>query len=669
MMTFFHLPRILVHHPAMLTVGAMVALGLGAMLSLVIEFGTVNTRLNELSNVVLAPTVAPEMRSNVINTSLQVRKYLDYPDPARRLQEEGDAEFADFRDQFARLANSEIGIRHARHLSAAQRAVEGSVHNIFTLALVLSVAMLAFGLLAARRLIHTVTVPLRRLTEGTQILGAGNLAHRVEYARDDEFGELVRGFNQMSGQLQQSLTELRDSSERQGQRIDERTRELIVQASHDALTGLANRARLQEFMNDAIKVASRRGEKLALLLLDLDGFKDINDSLGHDQGDRLLREIAERLQGQAREGDLTARIGGDEFCLLLAGDAGIFRATEIAQRCLSALNAPIQLNGTTTHPRASIGIALYPDDAETPADLLKVADTAMYAAKGAGKHRYVFYETDMTEKAERQLELESALREAVEWGEFELHYQPQIELGKGRMSGVEALIRWRRPEHGLIPPDEFIPVAERIGLIDTIGVWVLETACRQAVAWQKEGVGAFVMAVNISPGHFGSAGFVDTVARTLHETGVAPACLEIEVTESVTRDSLRHASVSEALRLLGVRVAIDDFGTGYSSLAVLKKMPIDTLKLDRAFICDMLEDSGSSVLIGTLIGMARSLGLSTVAEGVETLEQVQVLTGLGCPFAQGYYFSRPVTANLIPSLARKNFLKPFVEELFAEASK
>lgn len=674
MMTFFHLPRILVHHPAMLTVGAMVVLGLGAMLSLVTEFGTVNARLKDLSNVALSSIAPPEMRSNVINTRLRVNKSLDYPGPAPDLQEEGDqeegdAELANFRDQFARLANSEIETRHARHLSVAQKAVEGSVHNIFTLAVALSVAMLAFGLLTARRLIHAVNVPLRRLTEGTQILGAGNLAHRVEYAHDDEFGELVRGFNRMSGQLQQSLTELRKSSERQGQQIDEGTRELVVQASHDALTGLANRARLQVFMNDAIKGADRRGEKLALLLLDLDGFKDINDSLGHDQGDRLLCEIAERLRGQVREGDLTARIGGDEFCLLLLDDAGILRASEVAQRCLDALNAPVHLSGTTARPRASIGIALYPDHAETAADLLKAADTAMYAAKGAGKHRYVVYETDMTDKAEQQLELESALREAVEWGEFELHYQPQIELGKGRMSGVEALIRWRRPEHGLVPPDEFIPVAERIGLIDMIGAWVLETACRQAVAWQKEGVGALVMAVNISPGHFGSPGFVDTVAQTLLETGMAPACLEIEVTESVTRDSLRHASISDALRRLGVRVAIDDFGTGYSSLAVLKKMPIDTLKLDRAFICDMLEDSASTVLIGTLIGMARSLNLSTVAEGVETLEQVQVLSGLGCPMAQGYYFSRPVTANLIPNLAGTNFLKPFVNEPLAKASK
>jgi diguanylate cyclase (GGDEF)-like protein len=499
-----------------------------------------------------------------------------------------------------------------------------------------------------------VSEPLQKLRQGVAMLGAGNLTHRVEYARNDAFGELVRDFNQMSDQLQQNLSKLQHCNMLQAQRIEAHARELIVQTNQDALTGLANRGRLHEFMEQAIQLTGREG-KFALLLVDLDGFKDINVSEGHAHGDRLLRVVARRLQGQIQEGDLAARVGGDEFCLLLM-NVDVWRTTELARRCLTALNAPIYLDGTTTQPRASVGITFYPDDAETPAELLKAADMAMYAAKGAGKHRYALYETGMTQKVEHQLALESSLRQAVERGEFKLHYQPQIELGSGRMSGVEALIRWPRPEHGLVPPDEFIPVAERIGLIDAIGVWVLETACRQAVIWQQEGLTSLVMAVNISPGHFESPGFTDTVARVLLVTGIAPKCLEIEVTESVTRDSLRHASISESLRRLGVRVAIDDFGTGYSSLAVLRKMPIDTLKLDRAFIRDMLEDSGSSMLIGTLIGMAKGLHLTTVAEGVETLEQVRVLTALGCPLAQGYYFSRPVTADLIPALARTNFM-------------
>lgn len=575
-----------------------------------------------------------------------------------RLQQEQTFGMSHFNDTYARL---ESLLQDSRQRMATwkmmtpQQTVETAARRVLILVVILGLALLAFGLLAVWHLARAVSEPLQKLKQGVTMLGAGNLAHRVEYARDDAFGELVRDFNQMSDQMQQNLLKLQQRNTLQAQRIEERTRELIVQTSHDPLTGLANRARLHEFMEDAIESSGRRDRKFALLLVDLDGFKDINVSEGHAQGDRLLRVVARRLQGQIQEEDLAARVGADEFCLLLM-DVDIERTTEFARRCLHALNAPIYLDDTTTRLRASIGITFYPDDAETPAELLKAADMAMYAAKSAGKHRYALYETGMTQKVARQLALETSLRGAVERGEFELHYQPQIELGSGRVSGVEALIRWPRREHGLVPPDEFIPVAESIGLIDAIGVWVLETACRQAVIWQQEGLTSLVMAVNISPGHFESPDFTDTVARVLLVTGIAPECLEIEVTESVTRDSLRHASISESLRRLGVRVAIDDFGTGYSSLAVLKKMPIDTLKLDRAFIRDMLEDSGSSMLIGTLIGMAKGLHLTTVAEGVETLEQVRVLTGLGCPLAQGYYFSRPVTADLIPALARTNFM-------------
>ena len=575
-----------------------------------------------------------------------------------RLQQAQSFARSRFDDAYTRLGSLLHGSRQQMagwKITTPQQAVETSARRVLVLVVVLGLALLAIGLLALWHLARSAAEPLQKLKQGVAMLGAGNLAHRVEYMRDDAFGHLVRDFNQMSDQLQQSLVQLQQSNTRQAKRIEADTRELIEQTSHDPLTGLATRARLNECMEDAIASCRRREGTFALLLLDMDGFKDINVSEGHAHGDRLLRVIARRLQGQMQEEDLAARVSGDEFCLLLM-DVDIERTTEFARRCLHALNAPIHLDGTMTRPRASIGITFYPGDAETPDELLKAADMAMYAAKNAGKHRYALYETGMTQKVTRQLALETALREAVERGEFELHYQPQIDLPSGRMSGVEALIRWPRHGHGLVPPDEFIPIAERIGLIQAIGVWVLETACRQAVMWHQEGLPAMVMAVNISPGHFESPDFTDTVARVLLVTGIAPECLEIEVTESVTRDSLRHASISASLRRLGVRVAIDDFGTGYSSLAVLKKMPIDTLKLDRAFIRDMLEDSGSSMLIGTLIGMSKGLHLTTVAEGVETLEQVRVLTALGCPLAQGYYFSRPVKADLIPALARTDFL-------------
>lgn len=519
----------------------------------------------------------------------------------------------------------------------------------------LGITLLALGMWAMWRLTRRSAEPLRQLTHAMTMLGAGQLGHRVSYSRNDAYADVISAFNQMSDQLQRNVSRLQRSNTLQAKRLAEGARELIAQTSHDPLTGLATRARLHAFMGDAIESCGHCEEQFALLLIDLDGFKNINVSAGHAHGDRLLRVIARRLQGQIEEEDLAARVSGDEFCLVLK-NVDVERTTEFSRRCLHALNAPIHLDGAVIRPRASIGITFYPGDAATPDDLLKAANMAMVAAKNAGKHRYALYETGMTQKAAHELALESALRVAVEQGQFELHYQPQIELASGRMTGIEALIRWPRPGHGLVPPDEFIAVAERLDLINAIGVWVLETACRQAVAWHQAGFPHLVIAVNISPGHFESPDFADTVARVLLVTGIAPQCLEIEVTESVTRDSLRHASISEALRQLGVRVAIDDFGTGYSSLAVLKKMPIDTLKLDRAFIRDMLEDSGSSMLIGTLIGMAKGLHLSTVAEGVETLEQVRVLTALGCPMAQGYYFSRPVTADLIPALADTDFL-------------
>ena len=445
---------------------------------------------------------------------------------------------------------------------------------------------------------------------------------------------------------------LRDVTELQ------RTQETVRRLAYfDSLTGLVNRGRFQQHLDDAIRAALRRGERLALLFLDLDGFKDVNDTLGHHQGDCLLQEVGRRLQGQIRDVDVAARLGGDEFCLLLMNvDDNGHTAADVAHRCLDALTQPIVLEGKNIGARGSIGIAVYPTDAAESNGLLRAADTAMYAAKSAGKNRFAFYDASMTEIVERRLTLESALRDALKRGEFELHYQPQVSLVTGRMSGVEALVRWRRPGVGLVPPEEFIEIVEQIGLISALGNWVLDTACRQAAVWQRAGFEGLHMSVNISPSHFESPEFVDTVARTVRESGIVPARLEIEITESMTRDPQRHVEACLALQKVGVRIAIDDFGTGYSSLSVLKHMPIDTLKLDRQFIHDMALDDASAVMTGTIIGLASGLNLVVVAEGVETIEQVQVLTGLGCTMAQGYYFCRPAPADRILELRDFNFL-------------
>ncbi|MES2562689.1 MAG: EAL domain-containing protein [Pseudomonadota bacterium] len=471
----------------------------------------------------------------------------------------------------------------------------------------------------------------------------------------------IAKLEEMDDQPAQFALILRDVTELQ--RAQEAVRRL---AYFDSLTGLVNRGRFHQHLDDAIRAAMRRGERLALLFLDLDGFKDVNDTLGHHQGDCLLQEVGRRLQGQIRDVDVAARLGGDEFCLLLMNvDNNGHTAADVAQRCLEALTEPVVLEGKNIGARGSIGIAVYPADAAEANGLLKAADTAMYAAKNAGKHRFAFYDASMTEIVERRLTLESALRDALKLGEFELHYQPQISLVTGRMSGVEALARWRRPGFGLVSPEEFIGLAEQMGVISALGNWVLDAACRQAAAWQRAGLEGVQMAVNISPSHFESPGFVDIVARMVRDSGINPASLEIEITESITRNPQRHIDACLALQKLGVRIAIDDFGTGYSSLSVLKHMPINTLKLDRQFIHDMALDDASAVMTGTIVGLASGLNLVVVAEGVETIEQVQVLTGLGCKLAQGYYFCRPVPADQIPTFRETNFLDSTAVELTA----
>jgi predicted signal transduction protein with EAL and GGDEF domain len=357
-----------------------------------------------------------------------------------------------------------------------------------------------------------------------------------------------------------------------------------------------------------------------------------------------------------RETEVVSRLGGDEFCLLLVDidDEGR-AAAQMAQRCLDVLSAPLYLQGTAVSVLCSVGIAIFPTDATEPYELLRAADMAMYEAKSAGKHDYAFYDARMTEAVNERLATEAALRVAISRGELELHYQPQVSLSNGRMVGVEALVRWWRPEIGLVAPDEFISVAEQIGVIGEIGGWVLETACRQAVAWEREGLPPMLMAVNISSRHFEAPAFVESVARVLRDSGMAPEQLEIEITESLTRDPERHALICRALQELGVRVAIDDFGIGYSSLSVLTQMPINTMKLDRQFVHNLTTDERAVVMTGTVISMAAGLHFGVVAEGVETREQLQVLTGLGCTIAQGYYFCRPLPADQIPAFTHRDF--------------
>ncbi len=427
-------------------------------------------------------------------------------------------------------------------------------------------------------------------------------------------------------------------------------------AYSDELTGLASRAYFYKHVEDVIRAAQRREEQFALLYLDLDGFKDINDSLGHDTGDELLKIVARRLQGILRETDFIARLSGDEFCILVDNISDHRDAAEVANRSLREINRPLQLLARELRPRCSIGIAHFPQDGDDFQTLLKAADSAMYAAKKEGKHRYAFYQKRHTIEADQRLQMEQDLRLAIDREQLELHYQPQIDLKNGRMIGVEALIRWQHPEQGLIPPFQFIEVAERIGMIKPLGNWVLETACNQAAKWRMLGLPDFRIAVNISPLHFNDPALLTTVKEVLQQTGLSPTNLELEITENVVQTNGDDFSIFEQLRELGVRISMDDFGTGYSSLSSLKSLPIDCLKIDRIFISDILKDESASILLGTIVDIAHALGHVVVAEGVEEEEQLKVLRGAACDMVQGFLFSRPVLPESIPALARTCFL-------------
>ncbi len=415
------------------------------------------------------------------------------------------------------------------------------------------------------------------------------------------------------------------------------------QVMHDALTGLPNRTLLRDRLALAIRRAERFGTQLGVMFLDLDGFKHINDSLGHSAGDALLIAIAERLADCVREYDTVARIGGDEFVLLIERVDDRATLSMLASRVLAVLSEPLTLLGKTHGITCSIGISTYPQDARIEEDLLKQADLAMYRAKDAGRNNFQFFTLQMQQRLNADLNLQRQLTHALERGEFLLHYQPQVSLRSGRIIGVEALIRWQSPELGLVPPNHFIPFAEESNLILGIGEWVLETACAQTRDWIDAGLVVVPVAINVAAKQF-SHQRVDRLAETvLHRYRLDARLLELELTESMSMsDPEATIAWMQRLKALGVSIAIDDFGTGYSSLAYLKRFPIDRLKIDRAFISGLTDEPRDHAITTTVIRLAHSLGLVTVAEGVETVGQVRLLADEFCDEMQGYYFSRPL---------------------------
>jgi diguanylate cyclase len=424
-------------------------------------------------------------------------------------------------------------------------------------------------------------------------------------------------------------------------------------ATHDALTSLPNRVLLDDRMSQAIAQAQRAGEGFAVCVLDLDRFKLINDSMGHRAGDELLKQIARRLVNCVRSVDTIARLGGDEFVMVLGQVALPEDAERLGRKVIDELAAPIKIGELEVHTSASIGVAFYPSDGTTIETLYAHADAAMYCAKNRGGSNVQCFVASMNLASEDRVRFEADLHRALKLQQFELHYQPKVNAAGMQIHSVEALIRWRHPEHGLIAPGEFIPLAEDSGLIVPIGEWVLREACRQARAWQDQGLPMVRIAVNVSALQFRRLDLVDTVRRALTDANVNARYLEIELTESaVMTHPEESVEILERLSRMGVVVSVDDFGTGYSSISYLRRFPIDKLKIDRTFISNVMTSAEDASIVRAIISLAHGLRLKVVAEGVETAEQVAFLQKLGCDQYQGFYFSRPVTATVFEELLR-----------------
>jgi len=472
-----------------------------------------------------------------------------------------------------------------------------------------------------------------------EIVGLKGRRRRVEQHAAPLYGH--------DGRIRSILAVVRDISERA-----DAESQVHYLAHYDLLTGLPNRALFRDRLLQAMAQAKRSDTLIAVMFLDIDDFKDVNDTLGHAVGDQLLKEIAQRIRSCMREYDTVARFGGDEFGIIQTDVQTVEAAADLAERVLGMLGEPFHIEGHEIHSGASVGMTIYPfDDAQADA-LLRNADMAMYKAKREGRNRFQFYVAELNEMVQRRAALERDLRIALQKQQFRLHYQPQLDLTTGRIVGVEALLRWRHPERGEISPAEFIPVAESSGLIMPIGDWVLRTACREARAWQDAGLPPVRVAINLSAMQFRHRNLLDTITSALAESGLEPRWLEVELTESlIMRDVRATIDTLQHLHELGVQIAVDDFGTGYSSLSYLTRFPVSKIKLDKSFVRDVDKRDGAAIA-RTVIALGHSLNMKVMAEGVETEYQLRFLREHACNEVQGYYFSRPMSAGAIQRLLR-----------------
>ena len=539
-------------------------------------------------------------------------------------------------------------------LDAGAGALAARVAGVTVAAIVLS-SLLFLALLRS-----VVLGPINRLRRSAVAIGRGQLDTPIVALRDDEIGELASAFGEMTSRLAESMSALHGSHAK-----------IERLAYRDSLSGLPNRRALLDLVEASVVAAARRRGRLAVMFLDLDDFKRLNDSEGHAAGDRLLCEVADRLRActgmpedapapmsssppdASRAGPVpddptanrVARVGGDEFVVLLGDVDGPGEARTVARDILSALAEPVAFDGRARTVGTSIGIALYPDDASDVDGLLTCADTAMYAAKQAGRNTWRVYERAMREEIDARVALEAELREALARGALELHYQPQLRAATGAIAGMEALVRWPHPERGRIGPDQFVPIAEETGLIGPLGEWVLDEACRQWRCWHDEGIAPERIAVNVSLRQFALGDIVVGVASALERHGLPASALEVEITESCVMEGAENVvRTLEAVRATGVHVAMDDFGTGHSSLGALASLPIDTLKIDRCFVSGVEPGSANDRIVTAILELGAGLGLGIVAEGVETAAELDYLAARGCQVVQGYHLGRPMAA-------------------------
>lgn len=530
------------------------------------------------------------------------------------------------------------------YISVYSDAVQNLIEQMFVLFLVMMVLSNLTGIYLSIYLRRRISDPILSLAEiSHQVTNYNDYRLRAEVHSDDEIGLLSENFNKMLEQIQLRDTMLADKVEQRTDELKKLNDRLRYDANHDILTGLPNRNLFSDRANQALKDSDRNKNKAAIFFIDLDNFKTINDTLGHDVGDQLLQIVAQRLQNVVRKNDTVSRFGGDEFNILLRDINHVESAALIAGKILDELQKPIQVETHMLNVTASLGMAIYPDDAKNVTLLQQHADTAMYSAKELGKNKYQIYNENLNIKNNERLTIINDLRSAIKNEEFQLVYQPKVDAQDDTIFGLETLIRWHHPERGLLMPDRFIPFAEESGIIVDIDLWVLRTACKQVQTWNQKYQRNMTLAVNMSSHHFSDHHFIDVLHDLLTETEMPAELLEFELTERVLVDSSDVTMANlKALKALGARLSIDDFGTGYSSLNYLRKFPIDIVKIDKSFISDLTLEPDDATLTLAMILLAKSLSLDVIAEGVETAAQREMLLAYGCNLMQGYYFYKPL---------------------------